>query len=88
MIDNRYFIAINRLLLHHHSKSHSAFIIVLEAEGATVKAHYLARDGKADARAIGFGGEEWRKDIFGNLGGDSRAVVRNLNLYALFCIYG
>ena len=46
----------------------------------------LARDGKTDARAVGFGGEEWREDIFGDFGRDCRAVIGYLNLDALFCV--
>ena len=74
------------LLLHHHSKCHLTLFIVLKAERAAVEADDLARDGKANARAVGLGGEEWREDIFGNLGGDSRAVVGYLYLYALLRI--
>ena len=51
-----------------------------------MKAHYLARDGKADAGAVGFGRKEWREDILGNLGGDSLSVVRNLDLNAFLDI--
>ena len=51
-----------------------------------MEADDLARDGEADSRAVGFGREEWREDIFGNLGWDSRAVVGNLYLYALLGI--
>jgi len=60
---------------------------VFEAEGATMEADDLARDGKADARAVGFGREEWREDIFGDLGRDCRAIIGDLNLDALLRIY-
>ena len=76
------------LLLHHHSKCHPALVVVFEAQGAAVEADDLARDGKADARAVGFGGEEWREDIFGDFGGDCRAVVGNLDLDALLRVDG
>ena len=49
-----------------------------------MEAEDLARGCQADARAVGFGREEWREDIFGNLGWDCRAVVGYLNLDALF----
>ena len=52
-----------------------------------MEAHYLARDGKTDARAVGFGREEWREDIFGNLGGDCLSVVAYLDLDAFLCVY-
>ena len=42
----------------------------------------LARDGKADARAVSLGREEWREDIFGDLGRDCLSVVCYLDLYA------
>ena len=53
-----------------------------------MEADDLARNGEADARAVGFGSEEWREDIFGDLGRDSRAVVGYLNLDALLCVNG
>jgi len=52
-----------------------------------MEADDLARDGKADARAVGFGREEWREDIFGDLGRDCRAIIGDLNLDALLRIY-
>ena len=74
-------------LLYHNGEGYTAFAVVFEAQGATVKAYYLARDGKADAWAVGFGSEEWREDIFGYLGGDSRAIVGNLDLDTFLSIY-
>ena len=59
---------------------------MFEAEGAAVKADDLARDGEADARAVGFGREEWREDIFSDLCRDCRAVVGYLNLDAFLCV--
>ena len=53
-----------------------------------MEADDLTRDGEADARAVGFGGEEWREDIFGDFGGDCRAVVGNLDLDALLRVDG
>ena len=53
-----------------------------------MEADDLARDSKADARAVGFGRKEWREDIFGNLGGDCLSVVGYLNLDALLCVNG
>ena len=60
---------------------------MFEAQGAAVKVDDLARDGEADARAVGLGREEWREDILGNFGRDSRAAVGYLDLYALLRIY-
>ena len=48
----------------------------------------FARDGKADARAVGFGRKEWGEDIFGDIGGYCLSVVGNLNLDAFLCING
>ena len=48
----------------------------------------LARDGEADAGAVGFGREEWREDIFGDLGRDSLSIIGNLNLDAFLRING
>ena len=39
----------NNNLLHHYGKCHLAFLVVFEAEGATMEAEDLARDGEADA---------------------------------------
>ena len=36
-------------LFYHNSKCYLSFAVVFQAQGATVEAHYLARDGKADA---------------------------------------
>ena len=52
-----------------------------------MEADDLARDGEADAGAVGFGREEWREDIFGNFGGDSRAIISYLDLDAFLSIY-
>lgn len=52
-----------------------------------LKYRYMKMKGEADARAIGFGSEEWREDIFGYLGGNSRAIVGNLDLDAFLSIY-
>ena len=73
----------NNNLLHHYGKCHLAFVVVFEAQGAAVEADDLARDGEADAGAVGFGSKERREDIFGNLGGDCRAAVGYLDLDAL-----
>ena len=73
-------------LLYHNGEGYTAFAVVFEAQGAAMEADDLARDGKADARAVGFGREEWREDILGDLGRDCRAVVRNLDLDTLLCI--
>ena len=75
-------------IIHYNRKCHLNFFIVLKAEGAAVKTEDLARDGEADARAVGFGGEEWREDIFGDFGGDCLSVVRYLYLYTLLRING
>ena len=48
----------------------------------------LARNGEADARAVGFGGEEWREDIFGHLLRDCLSVVGYLDLDALLRVDG
>ena len=48
----------------------------------------LARDGEADARAVGFGREEWREDIFGHLLRDCLSVVGYLDLDALLRVDG
>ena len=52
-----------------------------------MEADDLARDGEADARAVGFGRKEWREDIFGDLGRNCLSVVGYLNLYAFLRIY-
>ena len=36
-------------LFYHHSKCYLSFAVVFQAQGAAVEAHYLARNGKADA---------------------------------------
>lgn len=43
-----------------------------------------ARDGKIDARAGGLGRKEWREDVSGDLAGDCRAIVGDLDPDALF----
>ena len=53
---------------------------MFEAQGAAVETDNLARDGKTDARAVGFGRKEWREDIFCHLGRDCWARVGELNL--------
>ena len=53
-----------------------------------MKADDLTRDGEADTRAIGFGREEWREDVFGHLGRDRLPVVGNLDLDAFLGING
>ena len=76
----------NNNLFHHKGKSHPSLLVVFEAQGAAVEADDLARDGEADARAVGFGREEWCEDIFGHLGRDCGAVVGYLNLDAFLCV--
>ena len=51
-----------------------------------MEADDLARDGKADARAVSFGREEWREDILGDFGRDCLSVVGYLDLDALLRI--
>ena len=53
-----------------------------------MEADDLARNGEADAGAVGFGREEWREDIFSYLGRYCRAVIGELNLYALLRVDG
>ena len=59
---------------------------MLKAQGAAVEADDLARDGEADAGAVGFGREEWREDILGDLGRDCRAIIGYFDLDALLGI--
>ena len=70
-------------LLHYDGEGHPTFVVVFQTQGAAVKADDLARDGKADAGAVGLCCKEWCEDILGNLGGDSRAAVGYLDLDAL-----
>ena len=61
---------------------------MFETEGAAVEADDLARNGEADARAVGFGRKEWGEDILGDLGRVCKTIVCELNLYATLGING
>ena len=73
-------------LFYDDGKCYPTLFVVFKAEGAAVETDDLARDCQADARAVSFGRKEWCEDIFGDLGRDCRAVIRNLNLDALLCV--
>ena len=58
-----------------------------EAEGAAVEVGDLARNSKADARAVGLGGKKWREDVIHNLFADRSAVIAYRDDDMLVCIY-
>lgn len=71
-------------LFHDNCEGYAAFVVVFQTQGAAVEADDWVRDDKTDARASGFGRKKWREDVFGDLAGDCRAIVGDLDPDALF----
>lgn len=54
-----------------------------EANGAIMEAHDLARKAKADACAVGFGGEKWYEYLRLTLATDRCAIVDNVDAHGV-----
>ena len=72
--------------LERERKRSSATVISREPNESAVRCHHLARQCQADTRTVFLGGKERHEDLRGQLVGNARPVIGNLDNYVAAAI--